>query len=370
MGESNLFKPLNVGRVKLAHRIGMCPLTRFRASDDHVPLPMAAKYYEQRASTPGTLLVSEGTFISQAQGGFANVPGIYNEDQVAAWRTISDAVHAKGSFIFCQLWALGRTATISVAKEERITITSSSDIQADDTHAVPVPLTLDQIKATIQDYVQAAKNAIKAGFDGVELHGANGYLIDQFLQDTCNKRTDQYGGSVENRSRFAFEAVKAVAEAVGADRTAIRFSPWSTFNAMRMKDPIPQFADITTKLNGLGLAYLHLVESRIAGNADVDVADKLTFAMDIWSGPLFIAGGYRPELAYRLVDEEHKDKDIVVLFGRYFISTPDLPFRIRENMELNKYDRDTFYTPKSAKGYIDYAFSEEFLTSGVKTLVH
>jgi NADPH2 dehydrogenase len=363
MSDSTLFKPLTVGKLKLSHRIGMCPLTRYRATDDHIPLPMVVKYYEQRASIPGTLLVSEGTFISPAQGGFANVPGIYNEEQIAAWRKVTDAVHSKGSFIFCQLWALGRTAETDVAKKENITIMSSSNIPVDAAHSVPVPLSLDQIKVTVQDYARAAENAVKAGFDGVELHGANGYLIDQFLQDRCNRRDDKYGGSVENRSRFALEAVKAVVDIIGADRTAIRFSPWSTYNGMRMDDPVPQFKDIILKLNELKLAYLHLVESRIAGNADVETFDKLEFAMDIWSGPLLIAGGYRPTSARQLVDVEHKDKDIVVLFGRYFISTPDLPFRIRENLDLNEYDRSTFYTPMSAKGYTDYTFSKEFLSS-------
>jgi NADPH2 dehydrogenase len=224
-----------------------------------------------------------------------------------------------------------------------------------------VPLSVDQIQSTIQDYVKAARNAIQAGFDGVELHGANGYLIDQFLQDKCNRRTDDYGGSIQNRSRFAVEAVQAVSDAVGSDRTAIRFSPWSTFNSMRMDDPVPQFSDIIQKLNNFGLAYLHLVESRVAGNADVEVTDKLQFAYDIWTGPFLIAGGYRPDSAHRLMDEEQKSKDIVVMFGRYFISTPDLPFRVKSGIELNQYDRSTFYTPKHPHGYIDYDFSAEFV---------
>ncbi|EKG17496.1 NADH:flavin oxidoreductase/NADH oxidase [Macrophomina phaseolina MS6] len=339
----------------------MCPLTRFRASDDHVPLDIMATYYAQRASEPGTLLISEGTFISPQQGGYANVPGIYNEAQIEAWRKVTDAVHAKGSYIYCQLWALGRTASKEVAEAEGITMTSSSDIPLGSEHVVPVPLTVDHIQSTIQDYVKAARNAIEAGFDGVELHGANGYLIDQFLQDKCNQRTDDYGGSIQNRSRFAVEAVQAVADAVGADRTAIRFSPWSTFNSMRMDEPVPQFSDVIQKLNKFGLAYLHLIESRIAGNADVEVTDKLQFAYDIWTGPFLIAGGFRPDSAHRLVDEEQKSKNIVVMFGRYFISTPDLPFRVKSGIELNQYDRSTFYTAKHPHGYIDYDFSTEFL---------
>lgn len=363
MANSRLFEPLTIGKLKLAHRMGMAPLTRFRASDDHVPLPIVATYYEQRASVPGTLLISEGTFISPQQGGMENVPGIYNEAQIQSWRKVTDAVHAKGSHIFCQLWALGRAAHTKVAENENFTVTSSSNLAIDSTWAVPVPLTVDQIESTVGDYAQAAKNAIAAGFDGVELHGANGYLIDQFLQDRCNQRTDEYGGSVENRSRFALETVKAVCDAIGTDRTGIRFSPWSTFNSMLMEDPIPQFPDIVKKLNPFGLAYLHLVESRIAGNADVESVGKLDFAMDIWKGPLLIAGGYLPLSARQLVDEDRKDRDITVVFGRYFISTPDLPFRAKEGLEQNKYNRDLFYTPKMSEGYIDYPFSKQFLSA-------
>ena len=341
--------------------MAMCPLTRFRASDEHVPLHFTKEYYGQRASVPGTLLISEGTFISQAQGGYANVPGIYNEEQIKAWRTITNEVHAKGSYIFCQLWALGRTADTAVAKKEGITFFSSSNIPVDLERPEPAPLSVNQIQTTIQDYVKAAQNAIKAGFDGVELHGANGYLIDQFIQDKCNQRSDEYGGSVENRSRFAVEVVKAVSDAVGGDRTAIRFSPWSTYNSMKMDNPIPQFTDIIRKISSFNLAYLHLVESRIAGNMDVQSSEKLTFAIENWKGTLFIAGGFTPDSAHRLVDEEHPDKNIVVMFGRYFISTPDLPFRVKSGLDLSPYNRDTFYTPKAIEGYTDYPFSKEFL---------
>ncbi|KAH7083498.1 hypothetical protein BKA63DRAFT_154132 [Paraphoma chrysanthemicola] len=360
MSESKLFKPLTIGKLQLSHRIGMCPLTRFRASDDHVPLPIVETYYAQRGSVPKTLLISEGTFISPKQGGTNNVPGIYNESQIAAWRKVTDAVHAKGSYIFCQLWALGRTASPDVARRENIRVTSSSNIALSEDHVVPEPLSVEEIKSTIEDYAQAAKNALAAGFDGVELHGANGYLIDQFLQDVSNKRTDQYGGSIENRSRFALEAVQAVVDAVGADRTAIRFSPFSPFNGMKMDNLVPQFADIVQKLNPLKLAYLHLVESRIAGSKDCEGDEKLDFAIDLWSGPLLLAGGYKPDTAKMVVDHERPDKDIVVMFGRLYISTPDLPFRVKNGLDLNPYNRDTFYTPMKAEGYIDYEFSTHF----------
>ena len=203
MSDSRLFKPLKVGSIELKNRVAMAPLTRFRASDSHAILPFAAEYYGQRASVPGTLLITE-------------------------------AVHKKGSFIFLQLWALGRVANKEFAQSQGITVKSSSATQLADEYAVPKEMNVEEIKETVGAYAQAAKNAIEAGFDGVEIHAANGYLIDQFLQDTCNKRTDNYGGSIENRSRFAMEVTEAVVDAVGADRTGIRLSPFSEFQGMKV----------------------------------------------------------------------------------------------------------------------------------------
>lgn len=364
MEPSRLFRSIRVGDVVLAHRIGLSPLTRLRASDDHVPLEMVTEYYNQRASTPGTLLISEGTFISKADGGIPNVPGIYNERQILAWRQVTDAVHRRGSYIFCQLWVPGRTAMAGFAESEGISIYSSSETPLVPHHKPPRALTVEEIREKIDNYVRAARNAIAAGFDGIELHGANGYLIDQFTQDCCNKRTDQYGGSIENRSRFAMEAVTAVSEAIGPLRVGIRLSPWSTYNAMKMDDPVPQFTDLITRLSGLDLAYLHLIEARIAGIDDAERAptpsETLTFTYGLWKGPLLIGGGFTPESARKLVDIENPDKDIVVMFGRRFLSTPDLPFRIRNNIPLSDYDRDTFYVPQAA-GYTDYPFSHQFL---------
>lgn len=365
---TRLFTPLRLGALTLPHRLAMAPLTRFRASDAHVPiLPLMATYYEQRASSlPGTLLVTEGTFISPRAGGLANVPGIYTQDQIAAWRTITEAVHAKGGFVFCQLWALGRAAQKSVAEKEGFLVKSASTRPlADPGTTVPEALTREEIAEFVAAYATAAQNAIEAGFDGVEIHGANGYLIDQFLQDTCNnERTDEYGGSVENRSRFAVEVVKAVVEAVGAEKVGIRLSPWSKFQGMRMADPVPQFEDVIRKISSLGLAYLHLVQSRVDGSMENNRSsgqdESLDFALRLWDGPVLIAGGLTAETARYLVDEEFKDKDVVATFGRYFISTPDLPFRVKEGIEMNPYNRSTFYIPKSPVGYIDQPFSKEF----------
>ncbi|KAJ9619148.1 Chanoclavine-I aldehyde reductase fgaOx3 [Taxawa tesnikishii (nom. ined.)] len=352
---SKLFQPLQVGRSQLSNRLIMAPLTRFRASDDHVQLPFVKDYYAQRSCVPGTLLITEATFISPRASGYPNVPGIFNDAQIKAWKEIVDSVHSKGGFIYLQLWALGRAARPDTLKEEfGLDVVSSSDRAMSDNSPTP---------HLIQDYASAAKNAVEgAGFDGVEIHGANGYLIDQFTQDVCNIRTDRWGGSIENRSRFALEVTKAVVDAVGADRTGIRLSPWSTFQGMKMEDPVPQFTHLIKGLKEFKLAYLHLVESRITGSADIESTEKIDFAVDTWgnTSPIFIAGGFKPASAVRAVDEEYTDKDIAIVFGRYFISTPDLVYRIREGIDLVPYDRDTFYVPKSEKGYIDYPFSEQF----------
>ncbi|KAI0123283.1 NADH:flavin oxidoreductase/NADH oxidase family protein-like protein [Xylariales sp. AK1849] len=363
MAESRLFKPLRVGNVEVKHRIGMAPLTRLRATDDHVPVSLMKDYYGQRASVPGTLIITEGVFISpSACGGFANAPGLWSEDQVAAWRTITDEVHRKGCFIFTQLFAMGRAANAEVARKEGVSVVGPSAIPIDKGAAIPRPMTVEEIKQTVQDFVTASKNAIRAGFDGVECHGANGYLVDQFIQDVSNKRDDEYGGSVENRSRFINDILKGVVDAVGPGRVGLRLSPWSPFQGMRMENPIPQFADIIDKANQSNLAYLHLVESRISGSADYEGSERLDFAYKLWNGPLLVAGGYELTNAQKLVDDEYPDKDIVVMFGRYFIANPDLVYKIREGVELNAYERSTFYN-NSAIGYVDYPFSVEYLAS-------
>lgn len=365
MSQSNLFKPLKIGNMQIQHRIGMAPLTRLRATDDRIPTPLMKEYYSQRAAVPGTLIISEGTMPSAASaGGFSNAPGIWREDHVDGWRKITDEVHAKGCYIFCQLFAMGRAADTDIAKKERVSIVAPSAIPIDDSAPVPQAMTLEQIKDSVRKFVDASKNAVRAGFDGVEIHCANGYLIDQFAQDVSNKRDDAYGGSIENRSRFVDEIINAVVDAIGAERVGLRLSPFSTFQGMRMEDPIPQFSDIIKNASRSGIAYLHLVEARISGAVDsASTADSLDFAYKLWDGPLLIAGGYTPSEARRLVDEEHPEKDIVVIFGRHFISNPDLVFRIKNGLELSPYNRQTFYSYMSAEGYVDYPFSKEYLTA-------
>jgi NADPH2 dehydrogenase len=365
MPQSRLFEPLKIGDVEVQHRIGMAPLTRLRATDDRVPTPLMKEYYGQRAAVPGTLVLTEGTCISAAAcGGFANAPGLWREDQVAAWRTITDDVHSKGCFIFCQLFAMGRAADAETARKEGLPIMAPSAIPMKEGAEIPHAMTIEEIQQTVREFVDASKNAIRAGFDGVEIHGANGYLLDQFLQDVSNTRHDAYGGSVENRSRILNDVLKAVANAISPQRVGLRLSPWSTFQGMRMADPIPQFTDVIVKARRSNIGYLHLVESRISGSDDYEGHEQLDFAYKLWDGPLLIAGGYTPQEAKELVDETHPDKQILVLFGRYFIANPDLVFRIRQGLELNAYDRDTFYVAGSPKGYVDYTFSKEYLAEG------
>ena len=226
----------------------------------------------------------------------------------------------------------------------------------------PRALDEEDIWAFVGEYAQAAKNAIEAGFDGVEIHGANGYLIDQFTQDTCNKRTDAWGGSVEKRSRFALEVAKAVVEAVGREKVGMRLSPFSPFQGMMMADPIPQFSHLVEGLKELKLVYLHLVESRVSGSADTEPTEKVDPLLKIWgkTSPVLLAGGFQPDSAKRAVENEYTGHDVLIVFGRHFIANPDLPFRIEKGIKLTRYNRDTFYNAGSPAGYIDYPFSEEW----------
>ncbi|KAK2029180.1 FMN-linked oxidoreductase [Colletotrichum zoysiae] len=363
MAQSRLWRPLKIAGVEVQHRIGMPALSRFRATDDHTATPMMKEYYGQRSQVAGTMLITEACIISPGAGGYPNAPGIWKDDQVAAWKAITDEVHRNGCFIICQLFHIGRAANPETAEAEGIEIVSSSAIPHDEASPVPRELTTDDIKRIVQDFATAAENAIRAGFDGVELHGANGYLIDSFTQDVSNSRGDSYGGSVENRSRFVNEVMKAVGDAIGPQRVGLRLSPWSTFQGMGMRDPIPQFSDVISKAKTLGLGYIHLIEPRVFNNEDLEhnVQEKLDFAIDLWDGPILLAGGYRPDNVQQVLDGAYPNKDIMIMFGRSFVANPDLVFRVKNSLSLNGYDRSTFYAIKSPVGYLDYPFSEQFL---------
>ncbi|KIK61449.1 hypothetical protein GYMLUDRAFT_43018 [Collybiopsis luxurians FD-317 M1] len=372
-----LFQPAQVGFMTLKHRVVLAPLTRMRADTEHVPHPIVKEYYSQRASVPGSLLIAEATLISHQAGGYAHVPGIWTNEQISRWKEITQAIHSKGSFVYLQLWALGRTATpqkhilpeihYRLANTEPnfpFDFVSASDISiSPDDPQKPRPLTIDEIKEYPKWYATAAKNAIDhAGFDGVEIHGANGYLIDQFLQDVSNNRTDAYGGSVENRARFGLEVVDAVVQAVGPERTAIRISPWASFQGMRMKDPKPTFRYFVQELQKAhpNLSYLHLVEPRVDGYYIVDElpeGEDNDFIREIWTQEgnsrwLISAGGYNRDTAIQAVEL----KGGLVAFGRAFLANPDLPLRLESNIPLNKGDRNTYYIPDGSgpEGYTDY----------------
>ncbi|KAG9030797.1 hypothetical protein FRB95_003556 [Tulasnella sp. JGI-2019a] len=360
-----LFTPLQVGDITLSHRVVMAPLTRTRANDAHVHQEIATEYYGQRAS-PGTLLITEATFIRDEASGIKNVPGIWNEDQIAAWRKITDAVHQKGGFIFMQLWALGRAASPEIMADKGFKLVSASNIPMEEGGSAPTPLTKDEILQYVQWYAEAAKNAVHgAGFDGVEIHNANGYLLDQFLQTNSNDRTDEFGGSVENRSRFTMLVAKAVTDAVGQEKTGIRFSPHGRFQGMRMPDNLmeEQFTYVIKALRDAypKFAYMHVTEPRVTGGGDAKPeysGGSIKFARKAWGdvqgSPFFAAGGYTREKAIETVEKYGG----AIVFGRSFIANPDLPLRLKNDVKLNDYDRSTFYT-EGPKGYTDYPSAKE-----------
>ncbi|KAI0661290.1 NADH:flavin oxidoreductase/NADH oxidase [Cubamyces menziesii] len=364
-----LFQPVQIGDITLGHRVVLAPLTRFRADSAHVHTDMGVEYYKQRASVRGTLLISEATYIAAQAGGMPNVPGIWTDAQIAAWKKITDAVHAKGSYIYLQLWALGRAARPAALKQEDpnypyvapspIPLSTSPD-------DVPRELTKEEIKEYVQWYATAASNAVhKAGFDGVEVHGANGYLVDQFLQDVSNKRTDDYGGSIENRARFALEVMEAVVGAVGQSKAAIRLSPWSEYQDQRMKDPKPTFTYLVNQFKEKypNLAFLHVVAPGAPGNRGPEDPSEADFIYDLWAPrPVIVTGGFDRESGLRVAERTGQ----IIGYGRAFLANPDLPFRLRENITLNEPDYDTFYLPMNEKGYTTYPFSKEFLETQEK----
>ncbi|KIJ07050.1 hypothetical protein PAXINDRAFT_91013 [Paxillus involutus ATCC 200175] len=360
-----LFQPIKVGPITLQHRVVLAPLTRFRAYASHVPGPQAATYYAQRGSSPGTL-ITEGTFISHDAGGYEHVPGIYTDAQVEGWKQVTDAVHAKGLYIFLQLAALGRAADPDVLAKQNppSPYVSASPITLTGNQLPPRALTEAEIEEYIAAYAKAASNAVhRAGFDGVEVHNASGYLPDQFLQSVSNTRTDKWGGGEEGRTRFTREVVDAIADAVGEERVGIRISPWSTFQDMNMPNPRPTFAYLATVLRDKhpNMAYLHVTEPRVAGNTDVLHNEDETndFLREIWNGgeggekQIFIsAGGYTRDTALSTAEELGG----LVAFGRLYISNPDLPARLQQDIPLTPSDRSTYYLAGNLTplGYSDW----------------
>jgi NADPH2 dehydrogenase len=361
---ATLFAPLKVGEIELQHRVVMAPTTRFRADENHVPLPIMAEYYGQRAAVPGTLLFTEATYISPRASGYANAPAIYSPTQIEGWKRVTDAVHSKGSHIFVQLWAMGRAANPKILEAEgsgNLTGPSALPMAAD--APIPRALTEDEVHIYIKEYVQAAQNAIYAGFDGVEIHAANGYLIHQFLEETSNQRTDGWGGDVAKRSRFLLEVTKAVTKEIGSHRVGVRLSPWNLFQGMCQTDPVPQYSHAVRALRGLDLAYLSLIESRINGIDDSVATGSLDFLIEIWgkSSAILLCGGFTAQNAAQVVEKEAGRADVAVMFARLFTSNPDLAFRLKYGIMLNPFQRKYFYNVGEILGYTDEPFSREFL---------
>jgi N-ethylmaleimide reductase len=365
-----LFSPVQIGPITLKHRVVMAPLTRSRSEQPgDIPGRLMREYYTQRASDGG-LVISEATSISITARGWFGAPGMYSDEQVDGWRKIVDSLQAKGGRMFSQLWHVGRSSNILMTGGATPVAPSVvPDYWLDTTPTVSAPggwvthsphraLDISEIPGIVEDYRKAAQRAKTAGFDGLELHAANGYLLDQFLQDGSNQRTDAYGGSVENRSRFLLEVVEAMASVWGGERVAVRIGPGGTWNSMSDSDPAVLFDYVAEQLNRFGLAYLHIIEPRIKGD-ELAVEGQEPVATEqlrkIFKGKIIAAGGFEPDTAETVVEKGDAD---LVAFGRHFLANPDLPKRIRMGLPLNAYDRKTFYT-FDADGYIDYPFYAE-----------
>jgi len=352
---SKLLEPFKLGPITLPNRLVMAPLTRNRAVEGLVPGPLAVDYYAQRASAG--LLITEASQVSQQGQGYQDTPGIYSKEQVAGWRKITDRVHAFGGRIFIQLWHVGRVSHTLLQPNGGKPVAPSA-IRAKGKTFVggvftdisePRALELSEIPGIIDSFKRAAANAVAAGFDGVELHGANGYLLDQFAKDGANKRTDAYGGSIENRARLMLEVAKAVAAEAGAERTGIRISPVTPANDISDSNPQPLFDHIVDQLDALKLVYIHVIEGATGGPRDVAPFDY--GALRKRFGGAYIANnGYDFDLASKVLSANQAD---LIAFGKLFIANPDLVERLKRGAPLNVPDKATFYGG-GAKGYTDY----------------
>ncbi len=356
MSATSLFDTFRLGDLTLPNRIVMAPLTRNRAAAGFVPSELAPQYYSMRADAG--LLITEASQISQQGQGYQDTPGIYTDAQVEGWKKVTDAVHAKGGRIFIQLWHVGRVSHTSLQPNGGAPVAPSALTAATKTFvnngfaetSAPRALELSEIPGIIEDYRRAAANAIKAGFDGVEVHGANGYLIDQFLKDGANQRTDAYGGSIENRTRFLLEVMDAIIAEIGATRTGLRLSPVSPANGVSESNPQTLFNYVIDELEKRHPVYIHVVEGATGGPRDVAPDFSFEELRKRYSGAWMVNNGYDLALANSVLADGKAD---LVAFGKPFIANPDLVERLRRDASLNEVDRDTLYGG-GAKGYIDY----------------
>lgn len=351
-----LLEPAKIGNLELKNRAVMAPLTRSRATDN-IPNDLMVQYYSQRAGAG--LIVTEGTSPSPNGLGYARIPGLFNAAQVAGWKKVTDGVHAKGGKIFVQLMHTGRVShPANMPKGSKILAPSAltvsgqmwTDTAGMQDHPLPAAMSGAEVKVTIQEYITSCELAMQAGFDGVEIHAANGYLIEQFLNPNSNKRTDMYGGSAENRMRFALEIAKGAAEKIGAGRIGIRVSPYGAFNDMGAFDGIDAFyRDFAAKLSVFGLLYIHVVNHSSMG-APAPTAEVLKLIRTQFKGAMILSGGYDLKRAEHDLAENNGD---LVAFGRAFLANPTLVEKFRTGEKLTEADATTFYTP-GAKGYTDY----------------
>ncbi len=364
---SDLFSPVKVGSLSLGHRVVLAPLTRMRSAEGDLPTAMMVQYYEQRASEGG-LLISESAAVSLRGRAYLGAPGIYSDDQIPGWKKITDVVHSKGSKIFMQIWHGGRQSHSDNEPDNAPPVGPSAIVVDAMVHtpqgwknaSEPRALETEEIPGIVEEFRSAAVRAIKAGFDGIELHAANGYLLDQFLQDGANHRTDAYGGSIQKRARLLLEVTQACIDAVGSDRVAVRLSPSTTFGGVTDSNPEATFKHIATELDKLRLAYLHIIEPRVAGDSTAEIEIPPIAASTlrkVYKGVIIAAGGFNAESANDILKAGDAD---LVAFGRYFIANPDLPERLRLNRPLNPYDRETFYHGED-RGYIDYPFYKDLV---------
>jgi N-ethylmaleimide reductase len=348
-----LFAPVQLGDLTLTNRFVMAPLTRCRAVN-HIPTDLMTEYYEQRASAG--LVITECAMVTPGTSAFGNDPGIYSSEQIEGWKKITDAVHKSSGRIFIQIWHAGRAAHPLLNNGKECVAPSALAIDGETytpegkkPYTVPRELSKAEIADIVQDFRKAAANAIAAGFDGVEVHAANGYLIDQFLRDSANQRTDEYGGALENRARFLTEVLEAVSAEIGSQRVGLRLSPLNSFNSMRDSDPLAWTRFLAEYLNKFDLTYLHLMRADFFG---VQQADVVTIAREYYKGHLMVNMGYSAEEAAQVLSNKVADS---VAFGTAFLANPDLPARIKAGAQLNTPDPDTYYT-SGAKGYTDYPF--------------
>jgi N-ethylmaleimide reductase len=352
---TTLFDSIKVGALTLPNRMVMAPLTRGRAESNGTPTEIMVEYYRQRASAG--LIISEATAISPLGVGWVNAPSIYKPEDITNWQAVTDAVHKAGGRIFLQLWHMGRVSHPDFLNGKQPVGPSAVAAQGEShtpqgkkAYVTPRELSVEEIRATVSDYATATKNAREAGFDGVEIHGANGYLIDEFLRDSANKRTDEYGGAIPNRTRFMLEVVEAVVSAWSSDRVGIRISPTNPYNDMSDSNPVELFTYAAEQLNKFQLAYLHVLEG-LPGSMLAGPEPRVTSHIrSKYNGILIVNGGYNQELGQRALENNEAD---LIAYGTLFLANPDLVERFCKGAELNTPDSHTFYT-SGEKGYIDY----------------